>query len=435
MNAKQKIFSKLESLDAIISPPTIIAEILSLNDQESSSAAGLSRIILKDADLTARVLRIANSPFYGCRQEVTSVNQAIMIIGRNAVKCLLLSIGLYNKVASEQMDQSKDFEKLWQHLLETAVAAKNAAGSINYSVVDEAYIAGLLHDFGRSFLLRYFPGECDEIYRLSMKDKFLIDAEREVLDSDHQEIGRYIAERWNLPESLAEVIGNHHPVDEAEISKMPALSKIVVFADCLSPANYEYPENLDGAGRRITMLDASGKNIGISVDDIKTIYGNLPQEVLINAEGFDLNLGDVVEYLSRANKRLFDLYLDLAGAFRESRELPGKLLEEERLGGIQDSLNIALATLSHYINNATMNISGQCEVLQLLYQGGDKEKVYNKIPPTVEQIKASVRKISLILEELSRLSGLENVNHLGNPKAIDIEAELKSRLEAPNIPA
>jgi putative nucleotidyltransferase with HDIG domain len=433
MNVRKRIFNKLDSLEVIVSPPSIIAEVLTLIDQESSSAAKLSTIILKDPNLTARILRIANSSYYGYRQEVTSINQAIMIIGQNIIKCLLLSISIYNGIASKDSGNSKDLEKLWQHLLETAVAAKNAAQKVNYSVVDEAYIAGLLHDFGRIFLLQYFPEECKEIYRLSINDKFHIDAEREILNTDHQEVGKYIAEHWNLPRSLSEVIGNHHPSDDKEFNEMSLLGKLVMFGDSLSPANFEFPDNLNGASHRIATLDSTSDKIGLSMDDIKNIYCSLPKEVLRNAEGFDLNLGDAFEYLSQANRKLFDLYLELTGAFREREELSIKLLQEERMGGIHDSLNIALATLSHYINNATMNISGQIEVLQMLHEGKDKDKVYDKIPSMIESVRSSIRKISVILEELSNLSSIENINYMKNSRAINIEDELKKRLDSTQV--
>ncbi|UCE66432.1 MAG: HDOD domain-containing protein [Candidatus Zixiibacteriota bacterium] len=433
MGVRKKVFNKLDSLEVIASPPSIIAEVLTLIDQESSSAARLSTIILKDPNLTARILRIANSSYYGYRQEVTSVNQAIMIIGQNIIKCLLLSISIYNGIASKDAGNSRELERLWQHLLETAVAAKNAAQNVNYSIVDEAYVAGLLHDFGRIFLLQYFPEECKEIYRLSLDEKFLIDAEREILKTDHQEIGGYIAERWNLPRSLSDIIGNHHPAGEKHINGLSLLAKLVLFADTLSPANFEYPDNLTGASHRVSILDTAGNKIGLSMDDIKNIYCNLPKEVLRNAEGFDLDLGDAFEYLSQANRKLFNLYLELAGAFREREELSVKLLQEERIGGIHESLNIALATLSHYINNATMNISGQCEVLQMLYEGKDIDKVYDKIPSSLESVRSSIRRISVILEELSNLSSIENINYMKNSRAINIEAELKKRLDSNQV--
>jgi signal transduction histidine kinase len=206
-----------------------------------------------------------------------------------------------------------------------------------------------------------------------------------------------------------------------------------MFADNLSPANFEFPDTLTGAGQRITMLYATSAKIGLALEDIRNIYCNLPKEVLRNAERFDLDQGDALEYLSRVNRSLFDLYLGLAGAFRERQKVSGKLLQQERMGGIQESLNIALATLSHYINNATMNISGQCEILQMLHERKDREKVSQKLPVSLESIRSSIRKISIILEELSNLSKLENINYMKNSRAIDIEAELRNRLDSSQV--
>jgi HD-like signal output (HDOD) protein len=183
MNNRKKVFDKLDSLNALKSPPSSLTEVLALIGQESFSVSELSSIILKDPDLSDRILRVANSSFYGHRQEITSIEQAIssfyghrqeitsieqaiMIIGPDNVKFLLLSIAVYTGLTSKKSGNFKNPGRLWRHLLETAVVAKNAARVVNYSAADEAYVAGLLHDFGKVFLLRYFPGEYDEICRL-----------------------------------------------------------------------------------------------------------------------------------------------------------------------------------------------------------------------------------------------------------------------------
>ncbi len=433
MANRKKIFAKLDTLEVIVSPPAIVAEVLSLLEKESSSSSKISEIILKDANLTARILRIANSSFYGYRQEVTTVNQAIMIIGQNVVKCFLLSISIYNQMAAQKSKNSDQIAILWQHLIETAVAAKHAASIINRNMVDEAYVAGLLHDFGRLFLIQYFPDETSKIRGLLNDGKLLIDAEKEILGADHQEVGKYIAEHWNLPKALSETIGMHHPKDEIELHGMSLLAKIIVFADNLSPANFEFSDNIKNAGHRVRLLDTSCTSIGLGMDNIKKIYGALPKEVLGSAEGLDLNLGDAFEYLSKVNHNLFDIYLSLAKSFREREELSGEILKEERIEGVGESLQIVLATLSHYINNAMMNISGQCEVIQLLHDSKDKDKVYKKIPSMTKSIRSSIKKTSMILEELSAFSSVENINYFKNSKAIDIESELKKRLDSNQV--
>ena len=429
MSLKNKIFARLNSIDVISTPPAIISDVISLLNQEDSSSVKLSQIILKDPNLTARVLKIANSTFYGYRGQVNNVNQAVMIMGQNMVKCLVISISVYDQVISKDPGKDKEFNKLWRHFLETAIAAKNVALCIKYEMLEEAYIAGLLHDFGRLFLLRYFSRETFQANRLLANGMILIDAERKLFGTDHQEIGGFIASRWNLPISLIQAIGNHHPPDGEALKELPLLSRIVAISDNLSPTSNELPENLDGAEYRIGIIDACCDSLGLDMDKIKKVYSAIPREVLGSAEGIGLNLGEAFEYLSQVNARLFNLYVELSSIFRERQELSRRLLNEERLEGTLESLHIALATLSHYINNSIMNISGQCEILQLLHRNGDKDQVFEKIPSLNESIRLSTKRISVVLRELSNITSMEKISYFKNSRAIDIEKSLKERLE------
>ncbi len=331
---------------------------------------------------------------------------------------------------SAQNAGNDDYVKLWQHFLETATAAQNIATSINYPVPEEAYIAGLLHDFGLLFLQRYFPDENAQTKRLIGGGLPIVDAERKIFDLSHQDVGLLIATRWNLPGKLCEAMTNHHPVSAGDVAKLPRLSQITVLADNLSPSNFEIPDNLDQAGYKIEILEACCDSIGLGMEEIKKVYSVLPKQVLYHAEGMNLNMGDAVQYLSRVNSELFDLYIELANTFKERQELSRKLLKEERLEGTLESLHIALATLSHYINNSTMSISGQGEVMRLLYDKGDKEQAFARIPAMTDAIKNSVKKISIVLEELSNITKMEKINYFKHSKAIDIEQSLKSRLDS-----
>ena len=430
MSIRNKIFTRLDSLEIINSPPSVLREILVLMDQEDSSASKLSKIILKDPSLTAKVLKVANSSFYGYRGEVKNINQAIMILGQNMVKYLILSISIYNQVVSKDPGKEKEYVNLWQHFLEVACIAKNIALGTNCGMEEETYVAGLLHDFGRLFLLRYFGGEIFQVNRLLREGRFLVEAEKSVLDVDHQEIGEFIARRWNLPKSFAETMGNHHPKTKEEIDNMPFLSKAVILADNLSPTGGEMPENLEAAGVRVFLIDGCASALGVEMTSLKKFYTSVSCEVLGSAAGMDIDLGDAVQFLSRINSEIFQLYIDLVNVFRERQELSGRLLTEERLEGTLESLHIALATLSHYINNASMNISGQCEVIRILYDKGDLKKVYDKIPDMTGSIKSSIKKISMVLEELSTISNMKNINYFKDSRAIDIEKSLKERLGA-----
>jgi len=163
------------------------------------------------------------------------------------------------------------------------------------------------------------------------------------------------------------------------------------------------------------------------------VYSILPKQVLHHAEGMNLNMGDAIQYLSRVNTELFDLYIDLANTFKERQELSKKILKEERLEAALESLHIALATLSHYINNSTMSISGQAEVMKLLYDKGEREQAFMRIPIMADAVKSAIKKISVVLEELSNITSLDKINYFKHSKAIDIEKSLKERLESKSV--
>ncbi len=434
MTLKNKILTKLSSLEVVASPAPVLAEILTLLDQESSNAKNLTEIILKDPNLTARILKAANSSFYGVRQKVNTINQAVLVLGLDAVKCLVLSISIYNQLSTRGNVNEHEFSGLWRHFLESAAAAKNIAINIKYPSIEEAYIAGLLHDFGRLFLLRYFSPEVFQTNRMVAEGARLVEAEEKIFGLDHQEIGHYIATKWNLPDKLVAAIGAHHPKNEQEVSNLSLLTKIAALAEHLCPNSQELPETPEGVSHKALILDTCCTQMGIGMDVIQKIYGVLPQEVLHHAESMEINIGDAIEYLTRTNMELFNLYVELASTFKQRQELSKRILADERVEGTLESLHIALATLSHYINNSTMSISGQCEVVNLLHTKGDKNGVYERIPGLTDSIRKSIKKISIVLQELSNITTLERINYFKHSKAIDIEKSLKDRLERESAP-
>lgn len=429
MSLKNKIFSRLNSIDVISTPPAKISEILSLSNQDDVSSTKLSQIILGDPNLTARVLKIANSTFYGCRGPMNNLAQVMTVLGQDMVKCLVLTISIYDQVKSKDPGKDKEFKNLWQHFLETAAAARNVALNIGYEMPQEAYVAGLIHDFGRLFLLRYFGRETFQVNRLLADGMSLIEAERKIFGTDHQDIGKFIASRWNLPISLVQAIGNHHPRDGETLNELSLLSRIVAISDNLSPACNELPENKDGIRYRIEIIDACRDSLGLDLKQIKKIYSAIPGEVLGNAEGIGLNLGQAFEYLSQVNATLLNFYVESANILREHLEISHRFQNEEKAEGTLESLCFALATLSHHINNDVMNISGQCEILKLLHRKGDKDEIYDMIPSLTESIRSSTNRISMMLREFSGITSMEKIGNFKNSRAINIEESLKERLE------
>jgi len=425
---KEKVLAVLSRVRELSSPPTILNETLRLINDQDVSTKELSDIILKDPSLTSRILKIANSSFYGLPKEVTTVNQAIMVMGLNAVKYFILSIAVFNQVLAQKTKSHLDQKHLWTHFLEVASASKKIAEHIDYELPEEAYVAGLLHDIGLVLLESYFPIEYEGVLRLASQGKSICQAEKEVFGLDHQEVADYVAERWKMPNVLREPLCHHHIDDEDDIALLSEISKIVGLADCISQVPFDAVNNLLSAEKRIISLTALADSLGVDSDTLMKIHMKLASEVVTSATVMELDMGDAIEILTQSNSKLFNIYLELASLFRERQEISRKLLIEERMEGTLESLKISLATLSHYINNATMNIQGKCDILRLFHEKGDHKTLVSTLPDALSSMQKSVKKISLILEELSNISSLENLRFFSNSRAIDIEAGIKAKL-------
>lgn len=208
-----------EELDALLSSfqdlptiPEVLARIWQLVDDPRSSARDLEQVVSFEPPLAAKVLRLANSPYYGGRGRVQDVQMAITALGfdtlRNLAVCLSVASGLVQREARQNvMDQ----RALWRHSVTTAVVARRLAREADLEDVDEVFTAGLLHDIGVFVIALGRPEAYGEIVRVGLERN--LDqrrAEREVLGFDHAEVGCAFAQRWHFPHALQDMIANHH---------------------------------------------------------------------------------------------------------------------------------------------------------------------------------------------------------------------------------
>jgi len=426
--SKDQVIKILGGVNGISTPPTILREILNLiNDQEVSNK-DLSNIILKDPSITERLLRIANSSYYGVSRDVTSVNQAILVIGLKAVKYFILSITVFNQVMAKKDKSKLDQKHLWTHFLEVAVTSRKIAEHINYELPEEAYIAGLLHDIGVILLESNFPDEYRKVIEYAKRGEELCQAEKKVFGLDHQEVAAFVTEKWNMPNKLREPMSRHHVYADSDLKDLVVLSKIVGLADSMAQVPFEEMNNLYSAEKRLISLNMLSEALSIESKTLIEIHMKLTSEVVSSATAMELDMGDAIEILTQSNMRLFNIYLELASLFKERQELSRQMLVEERTEGTLESLKISLATLSHYLNNAVMNIQGKCDILKMFYDKKDLNSVVKTLPASLISMQKSSQKILLMLDELSTISSLENLNFFGHSKAIDIENDLKAKL-------
>ena len=262
MMSPETIKEKVQTIIQLPALPTIAMEIVDLVDNPKTSASKLGKLISTDQALTAKVLKIANSPFYGFPRKISTSDFAIIVLGYDAVKEIVISISLVSSL-QKKGDAMFDATGFWDHAIMSGVLARRLARDLGYRVSGEVFVGGLLHDMGVSVLHRYFKSEHKRIMEIVREtDLTALEAEESVLGVTHAEVGGWLAERWNLPSHLVEAISMHHTPGRAENNKeLVALIHCAdVFAGRMASQTVEFDKGIDfdqDALNRLQLTDAA----------------------------------------------------------------------------------------------------------------------------------------------------------------------------------
>lgn len=190
----------------------VVADLLASLSREDMDTASLVNKIAQDQGLAARVLRVANSPFYGLSSRVGGVHEAVVVLGFHAVRSLALAAGIINVFPRG----AGKFDRLafWQHAVGTGVCARVVAARLGQDP-ESAFTAGLLHDIGKLAVHVYFPEVFDAVLACRGDDTALVEAERLVLGFDHTVVGYEVARAWHFPVGVQHAIRDHHQPDSA----------------------------------------------------------------------------------------------------------------------------------------------------------------------------------------------------------------------------
>lgn len=208
--------------------PGVINKLNALSNDDRSSVQEMARIVSTDQVLSARILRLANSPSYGFYR-VSTISNAMILLGVNVVKSLALSSSIFEIMEKNSMG-------LWEHSLGTATAANLIARKLSLPEVEEIATAGLLHDIGKVIIGLKCSDQLRHIRSLAQQEELYIsEAEHRVLDTDHAEVGGWLSKSWYLPDKLCEPIACHHNVAASEDHRIK--TSVVHLADVLVKAS------------------------------------------------------------------------------------------------------------------------------------------------------------------------------------------------------
>jgi len=259
--------------------PNVAVRVNSLLNDQKSNSKEISDAIKQDQSITAKVLKVINSPYYGISGGVTDVHRACAFLGYNTIAQIVLGISIFSMFKSKDT-VAFDIKEFWKHALGVAVAAEYIAKKCSYAKPEELFTAGLLHDLGKAGLYAIKPEALVKITEHSLKNNMtFFEAEKELDTTRHTIIGGLLAQRWRLPLVLSTCIRTHH-LNLHERKKN--LGDLALPVSIVSVANKLVHINRIGFSgdnfKRVYELEELNF-IGVSIADLEASYRQILESV------------------------------------------------------------------------------------------------------------------------------------------------------------
>jgi HD-like signal output (HDOD) protein len=270
---RESIYRRMRHVPELRTMPAVVKRLFEMLDDPRLSVDDIAACVSNDQVLAAHLLKLANSPFFGFCSRVTSIQQALVLLGVNMAKAFLLGVSLFRHV--------RGLGGLWHHSVGTAIVTGVITQRQAIKEQGECFVAGLLHDIGKVFLLMKFPDAYQHVLAL-VKEKavLIVDAEMEIFNCTHAEIGSWVLERWSLPCQLVEAIRYHHQPSLAD--KWFTETALVHVADALIRTRGFG----SGGDVLVPLIDGTvSTRLGLSEIEIAAILSD-SEDLLREAEGF-----------------------------------------------------------------------------------------------------------------------------------------------------
>jgi len=232
--AKAIVDNAIADVGEIATLPEVTVKIIEIVENPKSTARDLHDVIKNDPALSARILKVVNSAFYGLPGQISSIDRAIVLLGLSAVKNIAIAASMTHLFTGGNNIEGFSGADVWKHSIAIAVGSRLLSAAQGRPQVEESFLAGLISDLGLLVERQVFSQELGEVvgrYRNEGRD--FCELEQEVIGADHQAFGMALAKKWRFPQTLCTTIGYHHsPTALAEVNR--ELPAIINVADILA---------------------------------------------------------------------------------------------------------------------------------------------------------------------------------------------------------
>ncbi len=221
----------LKRITTLATLPEVTSRIISTVENPKSSAKELHKIVSHDPALVTRIVKVVNSAFYGLPGQISSIDRAIVMLGLNTVKNIAVAASLGQLFRGVKLCEGFTAKDLWTHCIAVGVAARDLARQAKLPLVDEAFLAGMIHDIGILVELQTSPEQLRAVCQhVKTTAADFCQAERDTIGADHQNMGQALCEHWKFPTNCQLAAGHHHDPQAVEGSEK-ALVSLVHIAD------------------------------------------------------------------------------------------------------------------------------------------------------------------------------------------------------------
>jgi putative nucleotidyltransferase with HDIG domain len=258
----------------------VLAEIEAALQSPQCNLNSIGDAIQKDPDLTARLLRLANSPFFGFANRLSTVAEAVSLLGIQQIEDMIVASSVLEQFKGVP-EQLVNMDSFWRHSLAVGICARLLAMERRLPKPDKFFVAGLLHDVGRLVLFSQATDQAKKVFECSQAEKILLrDAEKKVLGYDHQQIAAELLQSWSYPNALVQAVAFHH-APGSSVAKLDA--SVVHVADHLVNAM-----GIGSSGERfVPPLDEKAwATLGLGPEILGRLIESVDEQILAVEEAF-----------------------------------------------------------------------------------------------------------------------------------------------------